>query len=79
MCGRISQVDVDEYYLRVYGWPLPDYKPRRNIKPTEEVPIFVYEDREIKPVTARWWAESGSSISRVATTPECFLATARFP
>jgi putative SOS response-associated peptidase YedK len=57
MCGRISQVDVDEYYFRVYGWPLPDYKPRRNIKPTEEVPIFVNEGSEIKPVTARWWAQ----------------------
>ncbi len=57
MCGRISQVDVDEYYFRVYGWPLPDYKPRRNIKPTEEVPIFVNEGNEIKPVTARWWAQ----------------------
>ena len=57
MCGRISQVDVDEYYFRVYGWPLPDYKPRRNIKPTEEVPIFINEANEIKPVTARWWAQ----------------------
>ncbi len=57
MCGRISQVEIDNYYNRVYGWPMPDYKPRRNIKPTEEVPIFVHEGREIKQVVARWWAQ----------------------
>jgi putative SOS response-associated peptidase YedK len=57
MCGRISQVKVDEYYNRVYGWPLPDYKPRRNIKPTQNVPIFINEGRETKSVLARWWAQ----------------------
>lgn len=57
MCGRISQVEVDEYYHRVYGWPMPDYKPRRNIKPTQNVPIFINEDRDVKEVVARWWAQ----------------------
>lgn len=57
MCGRISQVEVDEYYHRVYGWPMPDYKPRRNIKPTQNVPIFINEGREVKEVVARWWAQ----------------------
>lgn len=57
MCGRISQVQIDNYYSRVYGWPMPDYKPRRNIKPTQNVPIFINEDREIKEVVARWWAQ----------------------
>ncbi|MBK9154276.1 MAG: SOS response-associated peptidase [Chloracidobacterium sp.] len=57
MCGRISQVEVDEYYHRVYGWPMPDYKPRRNIKPTQNVPIFINEGRDVKEVVARWWAQ----------------------
>ncbi len=57
MCGRISQVEVDEYYNRVYGWPLPDHKPGRNIKPTQNVPIFIGQENEVKGVLARWWAQ----------------------
>ena len=57
MCGRISQVEVDEYYNRVYGWPLPDHKPGWNIKPTQNVPIFIGQDNEVKGVLARWWAQ----------------------
>ncbi|MEP6851019.1 MAG: SOS response-associated peptidase family protein [Acidobacteriota bacterium] len=57
MCGRISQVEIDDYYNRVYRWPLPDHKPRRNIRPTEEVPILVSEANEVCGVTARWWAQ----------------------
>ena len=57
MCGRISQVTVDEYYNRVYGWPMPDHKPGRNIKPTQNVPIFVNQNNEVSGVIARWWAQ----------------------
>jgi putative SOS response-associated peptidase YedK len=59
MCGRASQVEVDEYFRRVYGWQMPDdFTPRRNLRPTEEAFIVArHPDRKIETVKAKWWCQ----------------------
>ncbi|MEO7540033.1 MAG: SOS response-associated peptidase [Pyrinomonadaceae bacterium] len=63
MCGRVSQKNRNEYYIKVFGYVDEfDEKPGRNIKPTQIVPFVArLPHGEIKTVTGKWWCQIDGS------------------
>jgi putative SOS response-associated peptidase YedK len=59
MCGRVSQKNRNEYYIKVFGYVDEfDERPGRNIKPTEVVPFVArLSNGEIKTVAGNWWCQ----------------------
>lgn len=71
MCGRASQVEVDRYFNRVYGWQMPEqFTPRRNIRPTEETNIVAHlSEGQVETVKANWWCQWDNAMEWEAKFP----------
>lgn len=67
MCGRYTLTDLGEELLRQFQLPLlpPDYRPRYNIAPSQQVPVIVSVDGQRRIGMMRWglvpsWAKEPS-------------------